>query len=82
MDQVNLYAAKTQLSRLVDRAAAGEEIIIAKAGKPVARLVPLAPAKPVRKFGVLAGEVWVGDNFDDPLPDEIMAAFNGERERP
>ncbi len=79
MDTLNLYEAKTQLSQLVDRAANGEEIIIAKAGKPMARLMPLA--KPVRevKFGTLAGKVWwVGDNFDDPLPDDLLAAFNGE----
>lgn len=78
MDTLNLYEAKTQLSQLVDRAADGEEIIIAKAGKPMARLMPLA--KPVRevKFGTMAGKIWIADNFDDPLPDDILAAFNGE----
>ena len=79
MDTLNLYQAKTQLSKLVDRAAAGEEIIIAKAGKPLARLVPLAPAKPVRRLGTLAGQVVIGDDFDDPLPEEIAAVFRGER---
>lgn len=78
MTTLNLYEAKTQLSQLVERAADGEEIIIAKAGKPMARLMPLA--KPVRevKFGTLTGQVWIADNFDDPLPDDLLAAFNGE----
>jgi prevent-host-death family protein len=75
---VNLYEAKTQLSELVERAAAGEEIIIAKAGKPRARLVPLAAAKTLRKPGALKGKIWIADDFDDPLPPEILAGFMGE----
>jgi prevent-host-death family protein len=74
---VNLYDAKTQLSRLVDRAADGEEIIIAKAGKPLARLVPLAK-KVRRRPGVWKGKIWVAKDFDAPLPPEILAGFNGE----
>lgn len=79
MDTVNLYEAKTNLSRLVERAAAGEEIVIAKAGRPLARLVPLAAQRTTpRPLGLLAGEVWIGDDFDDPLPEEIARAFRGE----
>jgi prevent-host-death family protein len=74
---VNLYDAKTQLSRLVDRAADGEEIIIAKSGKPRARLVPLAK-KVRRRPGVWKGKIWVARDFDAPLPPEILAGFNGE----
>ena len=77
MSQVNLYDAKTQLSRLVDRAAAGEEIIIAKGGRPLARLVPLATRIQPRVLGQLAGEVWIGPDFDDPLPDDVAKAFEG-----
>lgn len=74
---VNIYEAKTQLSRLVDQAAAGEEVIIARGGKPVARLAQLAA--PVRKirFGVLKGQVKMAADFDAPLPDEVIAAFEG-----
>jgi prevent-host-death family protein len=75
MRTINIHAAKTQLSRLVDDAAAGEEIIIAKAGRPLARLVPLAKRTTPRPLGLLAGQVWIGPDFDDPLPDEIMQYF-------
>jgi len=75
MRTVNVHAAKTQLSRLVDDAAKGEEIIIAKAGKPVARLMPLAEPRPKRRLGVLAGKLRVSDDFDDPLPDEMLDEF-------
>ena len=77
MIQINLYDAKTQLSRLVDRAAAGEEIIIAKGGRPLARLVPLAARTQPRALGQLAGEVWIGSDFDAPLPDDVAKAFDG-----
>jgi prevent-host-death family protein len=77
MDTVNLYDAKTNLSSLVERAAAGEEIIIAKAGRPLARLVPLARRTTPRPLGFLAGQVVVGPDFDEPLPEEILAAFEG-----
>ncbi len=73
--QVNLYDAKTQLSRLVERAAAGEEIVIAKGGRPLARLVPLARRTAPRELGFLAGRVHVGADFDAPLPDDLAAAF-------
>lgn len=77
MRTVNLHAAKTHLSRLVQEVAAGGEIIIAKAGKPMARLVPLAPPRPKRTLGLLAGKGRVPEDFDAPLPDEILDAFEG-----
>jgi prevent-host-death family protein len=75
---VNLYEAKSRLSALVERAAAGEEIIIAKAGHPKARLVPFQRAKQLREPGGWEGEVWVADDFDEPLPPDILKAFTGE----
>jgi prevent-host-death family protein len=80
VDTVNLYEAKTNLSSLVERAAAGEEIVIAKAGRPLARLVPLAKRTKPRELGLLAGQVWIADDFDDPLPADILQAF--ERHNP
>ena len=77
MHIVNLHAAKTQLSRLVDEAAAGAEIIIARAGKPVARLVPLTPMQPKRKLGLLAGRLTIPADFDAPLPDDVLKDFEG-----
>lgn len=77
MIAVNLYEAKTNLSSLVDRAADGEEIVIAKGGRPLARLVPLDRRTAPRPLGRFAGQVQVGANFDDPLPDDVMAAFEG-----
>lgn len=77
MPTVNIHAAKSQLSRLLDAAVAGEEVIIAKAGKPVARLVPIEKKQERRKLGTLAGQFTVPDDFDDPLSDEIFYAFEG-----
>jgi prevent-host-death family protein len=77
MRTVNIHAAKTQLSRLVEAAAAGEEIIIAKAGKPVARLGPLAGSRQKRRLGILAGKFRMPEDFDVPLPDEVVEAFEG-----
>ena len=74
---VNLYEAKTHLSALVDRAADGEEIVIAKAGKPRARLVPVSTPHKPRRPGGGKGKVWVADDFDAPLPADLLAAFNG-----
>ena len=76
---VNVYEAKTNLSKLLDRAAAGEEIVIARAGRPVARLVPLAaPSPEPRVPGGWRGKVSIAADFDE-LPAEIDAAFRGER---
>jgi len=71
----NLYEAKTNLSQLVDRAAAGEEIIIAKNGVPLARLVPLEVRAAPRKPGGWEAGVQIADDFDAPLPPELLAAF-------
>lgn len=70
---VNLYDAKTKLSELVERAAKGEEIVIAKAGKLKARLVGLVSEKKKRKFGALKGKIWMADDFDTYLPPEFEA---------
>ena len=75
----NIYEAKTHLSKLVERAASGEEIVIAKAGKPVARLTAVQPEKKQRPApGILKGKIWIADDFDDPLPEEILKAFEGD----
>lgn len=76
---VNLYEAKTQLSRLVERAARGEEIVIAKSGQPKARLVPLGRSAKPRKPGSWKGRLVIGPDFDAPLPEEVLAAFEGRR---
>jgi prevent-host-death family protein len=76
---VNVYEAKTHLSQLLDRVAAGEEIVIARAGHPVARLVPLSEASSQRRIpGGWRGKVSIADDFDE-LPPELEAAFRGER---
>ncbi len=77
-DPVNIHDAKTNLSRLLERVAAGEEIVIAKAGRPVAKLVRFEAPAP-RKPGTWRGKVWMAPDFEDPLPEEILAAFRGER---
>ena len=74
---VNIHAAKTHFSRLVERAAKGEEIIIAKAGKPVARLMPLAVPVRRRRPGLLKGKIKIAEDFDAPLPEEILRLFEG-----
>lgn len=76
-EPINLYEAKTHLSDLVDRAADGEEIVIAKAGRPLARLVPLKKPRPRRRAGFLKGQVRIAADFDAPLPSEILAPFLG-----
>ena len=79
MPKVNIYAAKTQLSRLVERAAAGEDVIIARAGRPVARLTRLATvSKKKRRLGLLDGRFKIPEDFDRALPDEVLRAFEGE----
>jgi prevent-host-death family protein len=71
-DKVNIYEAKTRLSQLVDRAAKGEEIVIARGGRPIARLVALSAPAAKRKPGRLRGRVRVRRNFDAPLPEELF----------
>ncbi|HZU90868.1 MAG TPA: type II toxin-antitoxin system prevent-host-death family antitoxin [Stellaceae bacterium] len=75
---LNLYQAETQLSRLVERAVAGKEIVIAKAGKPKAKLVPFQPPAQPHKSADLLGIAFIAEDFDDPLPPEIAGAFAGE----
>ena len=75
--QVNLYEAKTQLSSLVERAAKGEEIVIAKGGKPMARLISIQeePKKPRKPGGNLLGITYIADDFDAPLPEDVLKDF-------
>lgn len=75
--QINIHEAKTHLSRLVDQVAEGAEIVIAKAGKPMARLVPLKAAGSQHRLGVLKGKIRIADDFDAPLPDELLDLFEG-----
>ena len=75
MDTVNVHEAKTHLSRLLDRAQKGEEIVIAKAGRPVARLGPLVRGGTKRRLGLLDGKFRIPDDFNRPLPDAVIAAF-------
>jgi prevent-host-death family protein len=79
MQTVNIHAAKTHLSRLIDAVIEGEEIVIARSGRPVARLVPLQQeAKPGRRrLGILGGKLKVPDDFDAPLSEEILRDFEG-----
>jgi prevent-host-death family protein len=74
--EVNIHEAKTHLSRLLQRVAAGEEVTIARSGVPVARLVAVEPKKK-RPLGFARGEIWIADDFDAPLPDDLLAAFYG-----
>jgi prevent-host-death family protein len=77
MRTVNVHEAKTHLSRLLDDVGEGEEVVIAKAGKPVARLVPFRSRRARRKLGVLAGRFSVPHDFDAPLPDAVLSEFEG-----
>lgn len=75
MAEVSVYEAKTQLSKLLDRAAAGEEVVITRNGRPVARLVSARRRTSPRKLGALRGKITVPDDFDAPLPDDVLDAF-------
>jgi prevent-host-death family protein len=78
MKLINIHQAKTQLSRLIERVAGGEEIVITKAGKPIARLVPYVPKGAFRRPGAMRGKIRIKRNFDEPLPKEILASFEGK----
>lgn len=78
MQTVNIHEAKTQFSKLIEAVAHGEEIMIAKAGKPAAKLVPVQAQRPIRKPGALKGKMRIADDFDAPLPDDLQAAFEGK----
>ncbi|MFQ5641671.1 MAG: type II toxin-antitoxin system Phd/YefM family antitoxin [bacterium] len=77
MRSINIHEAKTQLSRIAEDVAAGEEIIVAKAGKPKMKLVPIDSRKKKIKFGALKGKIHICEDFDAPLPQEILDAFEG-----
>lgn len=81
MKQVNVHEAKTQLSKLLQRVAAGEEIAIANRGVPVARLVPAALPKTHRELGTEREHVKIAEDFDAPLPPDVLAAFLGGEKR-
>jgi prevent-host-death family protein len=73
----NMSEAKAHLSRLAERAANGEEIVIARAGRPLAKLVAIGHEREPRKLGLWAEQIWVSDDFDDPLPWEVQKYFEG-----
>ena len=75
MTEVNVHEAKTQLSRLLDQAMAGEEVIIMRSGRRLVRLTPVESAPARRVLGTAKGDFVVPDNFDDPLPEEVLAEF-------
>lgn len=78
MQTVNIHEAKTHLLKLIEAVAEGEDIVIAKAGKPLVRMVPFAQPKPKRRLGGLKGQIHIAEDFDAPLPDDLMAAFEGQ----
>ena len=75
MDPVNIYEAKTRLSQLVDIAAAGEDVVIGRNGKPLVRITRLEEPKRQIRFGVLKSKVTIAKDFDAPLPDAVIAGF-------
>lgn len=82
MKQVNIHEAKTQLSKLIAAAERGEEVIIARAGKPAVKIVPAKPKKKTKDLkrvgGFMKGQIWIGPDFDDPLPPDIQRVFDGD----
>lgn len=73
---INIHEAKTNLSRIVDDVAAGAEVVIAKAGKPMVRLVPLAAAPRAKRLGLLRGRIKVPDDFNEPLAADVLDEFS------
>lgn len=78
MHTVNIHEAKTHLSKLVEEVSKGQEVVIAKAGKPMAKLTGIGSAKPIRKPGFLKGKIKIADDFDAPLPEDLLDAFEGK----
>jgi prevent-host-death family protein len=78
MKKVNIYEAKTRLSQLVEEAASGQDVVIARAGRPVARLTRLAGTTRKRRLGVLDGRFRIPDDFNRPLPDDVLRSFEGD----
>jgi prevent-host-death family protein len=77
METVNIHDAKTRLSQLVDKAVAGEDVIVSRNGKPLVRISRLDKSRPPIKFGVLKGKVKVAKDFDAPLPEDVYGGFQG-----
>ena len=74
---MDIYDAKTRLSQLVDKAASGEDVVVSRNGKPLVRITRLdVPKRPIR-FGVLKGKVKITADFDAPLPEDVLASFEG-----
>jgi prevent-host-death family protein len=77
MTQMNVHQAKTHLSKLLDQAVAGEEVVIMRSGKPLVRLIPVETAAAPRVLGTAKGDFIVPDDFNEPLPDDVLAQFEG-----
>jgi prevent-host-death family protein len=77
MKQVNIHEAKTNLSRLVDEVSQGRVVVLAKAGRPVAKLVPITEGRTPRKPGFLKGRLEIAADFDAPLPEDVLDTFEG-----
>lgn len=78
MKPVSVQEAKAHFSKLLAKVQRGQEVTISKSGKPVARLVPVAPARQPRRLGTAKGQIWIADDFDAPLPDDLLKQFYGE----
>jgi len=74
---VNIYEAKTKFSQLIDQAVKGKEIIIARNGRPIARLVPYQHRQTPRRLGILKGHIRIAEDFEAPLPEDVLASFEG-----
>lgn len=79
METVNIYDAKTRLSQLVDKAASGEDVVVSRNGKPLVRITRLEVPKRRIRFGLLKGKLTIPTDFDAPLPDGVLAGFEGRR---
>ncbi len=79
MKQVNIHQAKTELSKLVARAEAGEDVVIARAGRPVAKLVALTKSRAARRLGLLDGKFKIPDDLNKPMPASVLRAFEGRK---
>ncbi|MES2048971.1 MAG: type II toxin-antitoxin system Phd/YefM family antitoxin [Pseudomonadota bacterium] len=77
MTTINIHEAKSTFSRLIENVLQGGDVTIAKAGKPVAKLVPIKEPKIIRKPGSLKGQIFIADDFDAPLPSDLQATFEG-----
>jgi len=75
---VNVHEAKTHFSKLLTRVQTGEEIIIAKAGRPIAKLIPIPLERKPRQPGTAKGKLWIAPDFDAPLPEDVLKSFEGE----